>query len=263
MVLGRCVAKALENWFWCRTDVINPLHPFSPFPYNFSHLINIFLLFFFYSLSSFLEFLQHVVQGICISCVHAINFFFTKIIHTLTNELVCWFFCLLTQGHFSLLMFTKCFLRSNLEFAGRGIKMPLTYFFFSEISTHFVPFYWLWSSSTSRKSISELHLTPVTQVWDHEACWTMQYWHAVLSWSPPRVLALFPHCTMLLWCGKRMSVTWKTYVPILQEKVLLCVYHWREINLRIMFPRFYFVTLRMKLRGTRLVQEQHCTIMIF
>lgn len=60
-----------------------------------------------------------------------------------------------------------------------------------------------------------------------------------------------------------LSVTSKTYVPILQEKVLLCVYHRAELNLRITFPRFYFFTLRMKLRGTGLVQEQHHTIMLF
>jgi len=34
----------------------------------------------------------------------------------------------------------------------------------------------------------------------------------MLSWSPPRVLALFPHCTMLLWCGKRMLVLLEKHV---------------------------------------------------
>lgn len=80
--LGRCMAKVLENWFWCRTDVINPLHPFSPFPHNSSHLVNTFV--FSHSFCSLIEFFA-AYGARCISCIHPIKGFFPKIIHSLTN----------------------------------------------------------------------------------------------------------------------------------------------------------------------------------
>lgn len=98
------------------------------------------------------------------------------------------------------------------------------FFFFPDISIHFVLLHWLWSSSTARKSVSEIHLTPVIQDWAHEACWTMRYWHAVFSWSPPSVLALFPHCTMLFWYGKRTLVLLEKHMFLYYERGYCYVY---------------------------------------